>query len=66
VADISDLKVQVTLTMGEMRNLVALLNLAAMNLPESEHPVLIDEVSGMYFELLENIKEGIFDGFEAG
>ena len=65
MADLSDLKVQLTLTLGEMRTLVGLLNFAREQLePEAEVETLIDDVSGMYFELMENLKDGIFDDFE--
>lgn len=67
MADISDLKVQLTLTLGEMRRLVALLAVADEALAETKDEstvVLIDEVSGMYFELMENLKDGRLDDFE--
>jgi hypothetical protein len=67
MADISDLKVQMTLTLGEMRRLVALLNFAEERLGgdvDDETSVLVEEVSGMYFQLMDNLKDGNFDDFE--
>lgn len=67
VPDISELKVQLTLTLGEMRTLVGLLNFAHERLGgdvDDATEALVDDVSGMYFELMENLKDGIFDDFE--
>jgi len=67
VADLSDLKIQLTLTMGEMRTLVSLINFAEERLGgdvNEDTSVLVEEVSGMYFELMENLKDGRFDDFE--
>lgn len=65
MADLSDLKVQLTISLGELRTLVGLVNFAREHLnPEAEVEALVDEVSGMYFELMENLKDGIFDDFE--
>jgi hypothetical protein len=54
MADISDLQVQITLTIGELRNLVAMVNLAAEALGDHT-PEIADEVTGLYFQLMENI-----------
>ena len=64
--DISDLKVQVTVTLGELRTLVGLINFAREQLNPKEDDIenLVDEVSGLYFELMENLREGIFEDFE--
>jgi hypothetical protein len=67
VADVSDLKVQLTLTLGEMRTLVGLINFAEERLGgdvDDATATLVEEVSGMYFELMENLKDGRFDDFE--
>lgn len=69
MADISDLKVQVTITLGELRTLVSLINLANDHLPEGgpdkeKAEPLVGEVSGLYFELMENLREGIFEDFD--
>lgn len=67
MADLSDLKIQLTLTLGEMRTLVALLNFAEERLGgdvDEATSVLVGEVSGMYFDLMENLKDGNFDDFE--
>jgi hypothetical protein len=62
--DISEAKVQITLTIGELRDLVAMTNLAAQDLAEEETPEIVGDVSGLYFELMENIKDGYFGEFE--
>lgn len=59
MADISELKVQLTLTIKEIQQLVALINLAGEGLPETERPEIIDEVSGIYFELMANLEDGL-------
>lgn len=65
MADYSDLQIQVTLTIGEMRTLVAMLNLAAEHLPEAQQPAIVGEVSGMYFELMRNLTEdGLLGDFQ--
>lgn len=64
MASISDLKATLTLTLDELKELVALLNLARESFPDGHHPELIDEVSDMYFELMEQLDDGIFEGFE--
>jgi hypothetical protein len=55
-----------TLTVGELRDLVAMVNLAAEALPEDQVPEVVAEVSRLYFELMEGIQEGILDGFGPG
>lgn len=57
MADFSDLQIQITLTIAEMRNLVALINLAAEHLPEDQLPDIVTEVSGMYFELMQSLTQ---------
>lgn len=56
MADFSDLQIQITLTIGEMRNLVALVNLASEQLPPGECPEIANDVSGMYFELMASLQ----------
>jgi len=60
--DVSELQVQITLTIGEMRTLVGLINVAAQVLEDGEQevPEVVDDVSGLYFELMKNIRE---DGY---
>lgn len=60
--DFSDLTIQVTLSIAEMRKLVELINIAeeyrtALGSPEEP---LVGEVSGLYFRLMESIQE---DGY---
>jgi len=62
--DAGELNVQVTLSINELRTLVSLINLAADNLPEDQVPPVVDEVSGLYFELMENLKSGYLGDFE--
>lgn len=57
MADFSELQIQVVLTIAEMRDLVALTNLAADQLPEEELPDIVGEISGMYFELMQSLTE---------
>lgn len=69
MADVSDLKVQLTITLGELRTLVGLINFAndqlADGTPDKEKAEpLVGEVSGLYFELMENLREGIFEDFD--
>ena len=69
MADVSDLKVQVTITLGELRTLVGLINLAndvlESGTPDKEKAEpLVGELSGLYFELMENLREGIFEDFD--
>jgi hypothetical protein len=63
VIDASELNVQITLSIGELRTLVALINLAGEHMPEGEVPPIVDDVSGMYFELMENLKSGYLGDF---
>jgi hypothetical protein len=66
VADLSELKIQVTLTIGEMRNLVAMTNMAreVLEAEGAEVPEIADEVTGLYFELMESLKDGYLGEFE--
>lgn len=68
MADISELKVEVTLTIGELRDLVALVNVAtdAVLASEQQVPDIVEEISTMYFELTENMKDGTFGAFGPG
>lgn len=63
MADLSDLSVQLTLTIRELQELVALANLAAEGLTEDEVPDIVEEISRMYFELMENLKDGFLGDF---
>ena len=64
--DAGELNVQITLSIKELRNLVSLINLAAEVLEdnETEVPTVVGEVSGLYFELMENLKSGYLGDFE--
>lgn len=65
MADFSELQIQITLTVAELRDLVALVNLAIESLPEDQLPSIVEEVSGMYFELMENLTtDGYLGGFQ--
>lgn len=64
--DASELNVQITLSIGELRNLVGLINLAANLLDENEQevPAVVGEVSGLYFELMQQLKDGYLADFQ--
>lgn len=58
MADFSELQIQIVLTISEMRDLVALVSLAAEVMPEGEMvPAIVEEVTEMYFELMESLTE---------
>lgn len=58
--DFSELTVQVTLTIKEMRRLVEYINIADEVLQQdagyAPEP-LVEEVSGLYFQLMQNLRE---------
>ena len=60
--DFSELNVQITLSISELRSLVAMINLASEALQMSDRavPPVVDEVSGLYFRLMESIEQ---DGY---
>lgn len=60
----AEIRIQIGLTIGELRELVSLINLAAEHLPEGETPEIVEDVSGLYFELMENLKDGYLGEFE--
>lgn len=62
--EIRDLKVSLTLTIGELQELVALMNLAGETFPEGHAPKVIEEISTMYFDLMENLEDGYLGEFE--
>ena len=67
MAEYSDLKIQVTLTIAELRDLVALINLAtdAVLAAEQKVPDIVEDLSRMYFELVEDLRQdGIFGNFQ--
>jgi cob(I)alamin adenosyltransferase len=65
VADFSELQIQTILTVGEMRELVALVNLAAEHLPEGQVPEIVHEISDQYFQLMENLTtDGLLGDFQ--
>ena len=60
--NVSELTVQITLTIGEMRKLVEYINLAdevLTNNGEQAEPV-VEEVTGLYFRLMQSLQE---DGY---
>jgi hypothetical protein len=64
VIDFSELTVQVTLSIAEMRKLVELINIAQeykTALGNPPEPV-VEEISGLYFRLMENIQENGYLG----
>jgi hypothetical protein len=58
------MQIQITLTIAEMRDLVALVNLAAEHPELTEIPGIVTEVSDMYFQLMENLKDGYLGEFQ--
>lgn len=60
----SELNVQITLSIEELRVLVSLINLAGEVLPEGEVPEVVGDVTGLYFELMENLKDGYLGDFQ--
>lgn len=67
MADFSELQVQVTLTIGELRDLVALSNLAGEALSEGQVPGIVEEISSMYFQIMENLTtDGFLGEFQPG
>lgn len=64
MAEMSDIRIQIGLTIGELRTLVGLINLVAEALPDGQVPEIVDEVSGLYFDLMENLKNGYLGEFE--
>lgn len=57
--DFSELTVQITLSISEMRKLVEYINIAEEVLTGSGAPAepVVEEVSGLYFRLMENLRE---------
>lgn len=67
MADLSELKVQMTLTLGEMKDLVTLLAFADEELVKAggEHSKLVEEIATMYFDTMEQINDdGFLEGFD--
>ena len=60
--DFSELTVQITLTIKEMRKLVELINFADEIITETGSPAepVVEEVSGLYFRLMQSLQE---DGY---
>lgn len=59
MADFSELQIQVLLTISEMRDLVALVNIAtdAVLAADEKVPDIVEEISSMYFELMESLTQ---------
>lgn len=67
MADLSELKVQMTLTLGEMKDLVTLLAFADEELIKAgqEHSELVEEIATMYFNTMEQLNDdGFLEGFD--
>lgn len=64
MADLSGLKVQLTLSLEELDQVVALLNVAGECIPEADRPDIIDELSTMYFQTMEQLNDGNLGDFE--
>lgn len=60
--DFSELTIQLTLSIAELRKLVELINLAEDVLTEAGQPAepVVEEVSGLYFRLMRSLQE---DGY---
>lgn len=57
MANLSNLKVQLTLDLEELEQLVALLNLAGEHM--SDPPVIIEEITDLYFHTMGELEDGI-------
>lgn len=66
MADLSDLKVQLTLSLTELEQVVALLNFADENMQKAgfEPNALVGELSTMYFDTMEQLNDGNLGDFE--
>lgn len=64
MAELSELKVQLTLSLDELDTVVALLNVAGEHIPEADRPDIIDELSAMYFQTMEQLSDGNLGDFE--
>ena len=66
MADLSELKVQLTLSLSELEQVVALLNFADENMQKAgfEPNVLVEELSTMYFDTMEQLSDGNLGDFE--
>lgn len=64
MADITELQVQLTLSISELKEVVALVNLAAEQIGEENAPEVVADISALYFELLEDLQDGIFERFQ--
>lgn len=58
------MQIQVTLTVAEMKDLVALTNLAAEHPEMGEVPGIVQEITDMYFQLMENLADGYLGDFQ--
>ena len=59
MAEISELQVQITLTIAELRDVVGLVNVAtdAVLAAGEEVPDIVEEISVMYFDLMESLTQ---------
>lgn len=65
--DMSELTIQITLSIGELRKLVEYINLADEVLTQTgaEAEPVVEEVTGLYFRLMQSIQEdGYLGDFE--
>jgi hypothetical protein len=64
VADLSELKVQLTLSLDELEQVVGLLHVAGECIPPDDRPDIIEELSTMYFQMMEQLNDGNLGDFE--
>ena len=64
MADLSGLKVQLTLSLEELEQVVGLLHVAGECIPEADRPEIIDELGTMYFQMMEQLSDGNLGDFE--
>jgi len=65
MAEFGEMKVSLTLSIDELAELTALLHVAEASFPEGHHPTLIDEISDMFFQLMESLQQdGVLGDFE--
>ena len=65
VAKFSELHVQMNLTLGELSEIVALLDLAGTQFPDGHEPSIIWEIGEMYVQMMQNLEsDGDLGEFE--
>lgn len=59
------MKVSLTLSIDEFSEIVALLHAASFSFPEGHAPAIIEEISDMWFQLMEGLQQdGALGEFE--